>query len=316
MSILAGQSIQMKNIQPACRRFRRNFFIIVSVLGILTPHDARSQASQPVFGRQNLVAWCIVPFDVKKRGPVERADMLQQLKIGALAYDWRTEHIPQFDAELKALNDHHIALQAFWLHSGADTRTDKNVQTVFSFLKRNHVKTQIWYMLSMPKSFDSLPQAEKVAAAAASVSNVADAADSIGCTVGLYNHNGWFGEPENELAIIALLKRKNLGMVYNFNHAQDQIERFPAFFPKILPHLIALNLAGLKKGDQRIYPIGQGDSELEMIRVIKESNYTGPIGIINEDTDPDAKVGLEMNMSGLKEILTKLGDRAALATYK
>ena len=105
-------------------------------------------------------------------------------------------------------------------------------------------------------------------------------------------------------------------MVYNFNHAQDQIESFPIFFPRILPHLIALNLAGLKKGDQHIYPIGKGDSEQEMIRVISESNYSGPIGIINEDTDPDARVGLEMNMAGLKEILEKIGDKPALNTYR
>ena len=46
-----------------------------------------------VFAKDNLLAWCIVPFDACKRGPKERAVMLQRLGIRALAYDWRDEHI-------------------------------------------------------------------------------------------------------------------------------------------------------------------------------------------------------------------------------
>ena len=50
-----------------------------------------------LFDRANLVAWCIVPFDARNRGPEERAEMLQRLGIKRLAYDWRAEHIPTFD---------------------------------------------------------------------------------------------------------------------------------------------------------------------------------------------------------------------------
>src|SRR5688572_17767316 len=42
-----------------------------------------------IFGKGNLVAWCIVPFDAKKRGPEERAEMLERLGIKRLAYDYR-----------------------------------------------------------------------------------------------------------------------------------------------------------------------------------------------------------------------------------
>ena len=36
-------------------------------------------AAEPLFERDNLAAWCIVPFDAKKRGPEERAAMLERL---------------------------------------------------------------------------------------------------------------------------------------------------------------------------------------------------------------------------------------------
>lgn len=40
---------------------------------------AGSTRDAGLFARTNLVAWCIVPFDAKKRGPEERAAMLEKL---------------------------------------------------------------------------------------------------------------------------------------------------------------------------------------------------------------------------------------------
>ena len=38
-----------------------------------------SRAAEGLLAPTNLVAWCIVPFDTKKRGPEERAEMLERL---------------------------------------------------------------------------------------------------------------------------------------------------------------------------------------------------------------------------------------------
>ncbi len=64
------------------------------------------------FARTNLVAWCIVPFDARKRGPEERAAMLEKLGLKLFAYDYRAEHVPTFDAEMEALDRHHVRLLA------------------------------------------------------------------------------------------------------------------------------------------------------------------------------------------------------------
>lgn len=293
-------------------------FIMMGLLILFGMADISGQQfrdSGNIFDRKNIVAWCIVPFDSKNRGPEERAAMLNGLGITKLAYDWREKHIPTFDEELKALNKHHIKLQAFWILSGTDPANDIYVQAAFDFLERNKVKTQVWYMFIPPKNFDSLTQQRKLDISVKAIDYISKRAAAIGCTLGLYNHEGWYGEPENEIAIIKQLKAPNVGLVYNFNHAQLHIKRFAEFFPSILPHLIAVNLAGLKKGDKNIYPIGEGDSEQEMIRIIWKSKFKGPIGIINEDTDPDAETGLKMNMSGLKKILANIGAYAEASTY-
>lgn len=293
-----------------CKHFLCLFIVLVAI-----NRAGAQQNDHRNFLREKIVAWCIVPFDSVNRTPEQRASMLKEIGITKLAYDWRDRHIPLFDRELNALNKNHIYLQAFWIWSGANVKDDHIVNTVFSFLKRRKVRTQLWYLYSPPPGFDNLSQEEKVKTVAVTVAEIAKRADSIGCTLGLYNHNGWFGEPVNQLEIINLLKMKNIGIVYNFNHAQDHIETFKNFFPGILPHLIALNLAGLKKGDQHIYPIGKGDSEQEMIKIVFNSSYKGPIGIINEETHPDAKTGLQMNMEGLKKILSSIGAGKIAATY-
>src|SRR5687768_14708161 len=71
-------------------------------------------AAADLFRRENLVAWCIVPFDAKKRGPEERAGMLVRLGLRRLAYDYRAEHIPTFDREVEAMKRRGIELTAWW----------------------------------------------------------------------------------------------------------------------------------------------------------------------------------------------------------
>ena len=67
-----------------------------------------------VLRRENLVAWCIVPFDAAKRGPAERAIMLKELGITRCAYDWREEHVPTFEQEILEYKKNGIEFFAFW----------------------------------------------------------------------------------------------------------------------------------------------------------------------------------------------------------
>jgi hydroxypyruvate isomerase len=269
------------------------------------------------FSRSNLVAWCVVPFDAEKRGPMERAKMLSELGITKLAYDWREEHIPQFDEELKALTTYRITLEAFWMMSGKNAAENSGVKAVLDFVERNQVKTQLWLMMVEWNGFEQLSQSEKVSQMGEEIRYIARKAGELGCQVGLYNHGGWFGEPENQLAIIEHLDMRNVGMVYNFHHARKHHQRFSSFYPKIEPHLLCLNIAGLKEGDtQRFYRTGQGGVEKNMIRQVWKSGYKGPIGIINHNEAVDAKKGLTEEMEGLKVILYELGDKKALRSYQ
>ncbi|MEC3879181.1 sugar phosphate isomerase/epimerase family protein [Parapedobacter sp. 10938] len=290
--------------------------VVVATVLLASCNVRKNKPVKDVFAKQNLVAWCVVPFDAKQRGPEERAQMLSDLGITKLAYDWREQHIPTFDDEWRALNKHGIDLTAFWMTSGNNPQDDRYIREIFDFLERNKISTQIWLLMGEWAGFGDLSQRDKVVAMSKPIAYIADRAKELGCQVALYNHGGWFGEPENQLEIIEAVDRMNVGMVYNFHHARLHHERFSTFFPKIVPHLFALNIAGLKAGvTDRFFRTGQGDVEKEMIRQVWKSNYRGPIGIINHDTNEDAEKGLSDEIDGLKKILKEIGNERALATY-
>ena len=127
-------------------RLRLSFFLhglMVLSIGSLVPAVAADpvSATRPsLFARDNLVAWCIVPFDGEKRGPEQRAAMLQRLGIKQLAYDYRAEHIPTFDAELDALARHGIRLTAWWF----PPVLNNEALGILGVLQRHGMKTQLW----------------------------------------------------------------------------------------------------------------------------------------------------------------------------
>src|SRR5690606_5863491 len=113
--------------------------VLFAVLCLIFCLPTSGQAADPaeLFARDNLVAWCIVPFDAKKREPEARAAMLAKLGFKQFAYDWRAEHIPTFDAEIEALHKHGVKLQAFWFPAALNN----DAKQILAALARHDVKT-------------------------------------------------------------------------------------------------------------------------------------------------------------------------------
>jgi putative heme-binding domain-containing protein len=284
------------------------FCLFVGLTRTVAGQDA-SKRGEGLFARDNLIAWCIVPFDSKKRGPEERAAMLARLGFKHFAYDWRSEHIPTFDAEVDALKKHGVSLDAFWVAPGELNRESKLILDV---LKRHKVRADLWVLLDLGVDRGvGAEQERRVSAATAKLKPLAEAAKAIGCRVALYNHGGWSGEPENQLAIIERLKSlgvDNVGAVYNLHHGHEYLGRLADVIAKLKPHLWAINLNGmdpLTSPGRKILPIGQGERDLEVLRIIRDSGYRGPIGILGH-TDDDAELRLRDNLEGLDWLVPQL----------
>ncbi len=251
-----------------------------------------------IFAKQNLVAWCVVPFDAARRGPAERAAMLQRLGFTKLAYDWRAEHVRTFEQEILELKERGIEYFAFW---GAH-------EDAFRLFEEYQLHPQIWMTMSNPAEGSS---EERVAAAARALLPLVERTRQLKCSLGLYNHGGWAGEPGNLVAVCQWLRAHHdadhVGIVYNLHHGHGHIADFQQVLVAMRPYLLCLNLNGMNDNAQpKILPIGSGQHDRRMLRIIKDSGYSGPIGILDHRADVDAELSLRQNLEGLEKLVAEI----------
>ncbi len=267
-----------------------------------SPAPLPASATNPLelFAPDNLHAWCAVPFDAKGRLPTERALMLKNLGFKRFVYDWRDKDIPAFDAEFEAMKNHGIEITGWW------SPTDPNdpvLRTILEVFKRQKVHPQLWVMGSGSLTTTPAAQQQRVEEEAERIRKIVEIAKPYGVPVHLYNHNGWFGIPDNEVAVIGRLNQlgvTGVGMVYNFSHGHNDIADFPAVWKRIKPYVITVNVTGMvPDGESKIMPPSQGIHEQAMLRVILESGWIGPIGLIAEQGG-DAEVTLGNYLRGLE----------------
>jgi sugar phosphate isomerase/epimerase len=178
-------------------------------------------------------------------------------------------------------------------------------------IKRHGIHPQLWVMGSGSPTKTDAEQRQRTGQEAERIRKIVELAKPYGCQVELYNHNGWFGEPDNEVAVIERLQQlgvNGVGMVYNFSHGHKDVADFPAIWKRIQPYVVAVNVTGMV-ADERLIPPSQGDHELAMLRTIQQSGWRGPVGLIAEQGG-DAEVTLGNNLRGLdwlKKELTQPG---------
>lgn len=269
-----------------------------------TPAPAETSTIPENFRRENLVAWCIVPFDATREDPDARAAMLKNLGLKRVAYDWRDAHVPEFESEFLACKKHGIELFAFW----------KGHENAYPLIAGYGVGPQIWHPLQTGKG---LSNKEKITSAAEALVPLATRTKEAGLSLGLYNRGGWGGLPDNLVAVCKVLREKgfeNVGIVYNFHHAHLRIADFEEDLRRMKPYLLCLNLNGMadpavedvSKADVKVRPIGRGAHEREMIETTIALGYQGPVGVIGPISSAEVEEVLRKNLEGLEEILSTI----------
>ena len=288
--------------QAIADRVGRTFASDKLEVSVATPESKALEVPEN-FKAENLVPWCTVAFDSKKRSPEERANMIVGLGMNRSAYAWRQRHLPEFEREIEAYKANGIEYFAFFnWHPSMEP-----------LIRKHKITPQIWhYMQFKPKG----TQEEKIAATAEHLRPMVDKTRELGLKFALYNHGGWTGEPENMVAVVEHIRKTqpdsdHVGIVYNFHHGHSDIEGFEAKFKTMLPYLYCVNLNGMVEAEQvnektlenKILTLGTGKFEKEMIQTVIDSGYTGPIGVIDHRNELDSEPAIQENIDGLQELL-------------
>ncbi len=274
-------------------------------LAIASAGRAQTPAKGASFDREKLIAWCIVPFDGKRRGPAERAEMLTRLGLKRVAYDWRPEHVATFEEEILQYKRHGIEYFAFW----------STHEEAFKLFEKHGLHPQVWQTAPSPAGAGD---AERVKAAAMQMLPLVQRTRKLGSKLGLYNHGGWGGEPANLVAVCKYLRQQHdaahVGIVYNLHHAHNHIDDFAAALTLVKPYLLCLNINGMTRDGEnvgrKILPVGEGEFDVKLLGIVRDSGYDGPIGIIGHTQD-DVEQKLQDNLEGLKWILPQLNGKPA-----
>ncbi len=287
--------------------------MLITLLAFLTILAASASGApstsekKQLFSMDNLVAWCIIPYDNQDRTPLQRAGMLRELGFTRMGYDWRVRHLPDFPEEIRTLQKFDIELTSVWLwidDRAADGLLPEH-NRIFDALEDAGVSTSIWIGLH-ENVYAGLRDAQKVAKVAGIIDLVYERARKSGSSVSLYNHGGWAGVHENQVRIIRASKYEDIGIVFNFHHGHDQIESFGETLEILMPWLETVNLNGMEKDGAHIVDIGKGDHEKQMIKTLLDSGFTGNIGIIGHTEGEDVRDVLLRNLHGLHKILEEL----------
>lgn len=278
---------------------------IVAFLLLIQMFYSCTNETEQWINMDNFYPWCVVAFDSLNRSPEERINMIKELGFYKYAYDWEVDNLDNMYEELKLAEENNLEVVSvwFWLNAKRDSvgKLSPRNERALEILKKSELKTTLWVSFSN-NFFKDLSHEKSMIIAKEMIQYIYKKAESIGCKIELYNHKGWFGNLNNQVAIIEALPQYRLKIVYNFHHGQQDIEEFSKLVKKITPHLASVNLNGMKIKGPKILPIGKGDYEKQMINQLLAEGFTGPWGILGHVKNEDVKLVLERNISGLKSL--------------
>ncbi|MCB4798911.1 sugar phosphate isomerase/epimerase family protein [Neotamlana laminarinivorans] len=283
----------------------KNLKVFLFILGVSFSVNSQENAIKI----SEVTPWCIIGFDSKDRTPAQRIEMLKQFGFKKYGYNRGKADFSSMAEEFKLAKQNNIEITSvfLWLNAQRDTigKLSEANTLLLNQLKKAPFKPAIWVSFS-DNFFKDLNQKQSLERSTNMIKYIKQRADALGCKIALYNHDGWFGNPLNQLDILKLLKDDSVSIVYNFHHALEHLNDFKNIAKQITPHLSYVNLNGVKLEGPQILPIGKGDYELSMIKALINEGYQGPWGILGHIKTEDVEQVLKRNIEGLKQINQQL----------
>lgn len=283
------------------------------------------------FGWQDLaIRWCdrpnvaaanIVAFDSEERTPRERAKMLRRIGVRHLIWDWRTEHVQQFDADLDALHDQGINLAGVWaphlLPNPAEPGADETLGAIsphtrlfVSEAARRGLSPDLWVALEFGAEgtatrLDAEAERVQVWRAADHLEPLAQLASNHGMCILLTNHLGYFGEPYTLVQVVEALHERgfnNVGLAYQQQHGHAHIADFAHHMELMRDHLVTIALNGMDpdgvETGRKILPYGAGRADRKLAHIVAASGWEGTLVVQGNSMD-DAELRLLDSLDGL-----------------
>jgi sugar phosphate isomerase/epimerase len=186
---------------------------------------------------------------------------------------------------------------------------DPKLKEAMEILKGRN--TILWLFVLSQKHKPSSPEGD--ARAVEIIREIADMAAQYKLRVALYPHYGfWVERVEDALRVVKKVDRKNVGVTFNLCHwlRVDDEKNMQLLIKAAMPYLFVVTINGADGGGkdwkQLIQTLDRGSFDMHrFLKTLKDSGYTGPIGLQGYGIGGDANDNLKRSMSAWRQQLSE-----------
>ena len=187
---------------------------------------------------------------------------------------------------------------------------DPKLKEAMEILKGRN--TILWLFVLSQKHKPSSPEGD--ARAVEIIREIADMAAQYKLRVALYPHYGfWVERVEDALRVVKKVDRKNVGVTFNLCHwlRVDDEKNMQPLIKAAMPYLFVVTINGADGGGkdwkQLIQTLDRGSFDMpRFLKTLKDSGYTGPIGLQGYGIGGDANDNLKRSMSAWRQLSERL----------
>ena len=187
---------------------------------------------------------------------------------------------------------------------------DPKLKEAMEILKGRN--TILWLFVLSQKHKPSSPEGD--ARAVEIIREIADMAAQYKLRVALYPHYGfWVERVEDAVRVVKKVDRKNVGVTFNLCHwlRVDDEKNMQPLIKAAMPYLFVVTINGADGGGkdwkQLIQTLDRGSFDMHrFLKTLKDSGYTGPIGLQSYGIGGDANDNLKRSMSAWRQLSERL----------
>jgi len=142
------------------------------------------------------------------------------------------------------------------------------------------------------------------------IREIADMAAESGVRVALYPHTGfWVERVEDAIRVVQKVGKKNVGVTFNLCHwlKVDDEKNMKSLIKSAMPYLFVVSINGADSGGkdwkQLIQTLDRGSFNISrFLKTLKDSGYTGPIGLQGYGIGGDAYENLKRSINAWRQL--------------
>lgn len=249
--------------------------------------------------------------DAKHQTAKEQVGMLRELGYDGIGigYEGRTKLAEMLDE----LDENGLRLFAVYLGVNLDPgeqKYDPTVKDAIRLLKGRN--TILWVFVQSKKHRPSALEGDDRAVEI--IGELADMAADAEVRIALYPHYAfWLERMEDAVRVAERVNRPNVGVTFNLCHwlrVDDEKNMLP-LIQSAMPYLYVVSINGADSGGkdwkQLIQTLDRGSFDMAgFLKALKDSGYTGPIGLQGYGIGGDAHENLKRSMNAWRRLSQEL----------